>query len=807
MTASKILRESKRKKSSHKRRRQRLQRFQQLESRQLLASLAGEVWADVNGNGLQEILEGPAANVRVYIDADDNGQLDPAESFTTTDALGRYAFNNLQAGTHVVRLETGVDEVQTSPRIYLGTAEEPGTGASQLFSMSENGQVNLLGQPAATNIDDVIRTNSGAVIGINSESNSIYQLDPITGAETLLASHSQDLVAGLAYDRIGDRIFTLGRASAASGLQQLYEVDPASGGISVLGSGIPGLSSITDLTFDTPNNRVVGFNDFTDQFFAFTPSGIGSLLATADRSLDSLSLAHNGFSFVMFDAGAATGDAIITVNPDTGATSSFVSASQELMVEGLSFSTQGDAPYRVTVGDFDDLSGLDFGMRSLTDQTPASVFDGMFINELFLGSTIVVPSTEQLIELRGAPRTLIPSGTYFVVIEDDNGLNNGEVANVFDLSNQAFGENGMLVIASDNFTENIDPLANALVSAGNHFAGLPGNVYQGSSDMIDLAGGAHSFMLVTSDIPPQVGDDIDGDNNGVADGVYSGWTVHDSVSMHSVSNFGHLAYGDIVFARHITGVTPNVIIPNGANLVLSEGYGYLARMGDSVGSDPEDWLVSSVSPTSTPFANSSYRLPNFDTVRPSQTIMIGRELDHFGESNFVGGVRGTVIREPMAGDPDTLPQPAEGVTVFLDVNNNNNRDNLLYTVEPNDFFAGTELTNEYPGVTLNVTTSATNFPSFNVTSGFESFLLTQPTSNRIFYHEGVDFFFDARRFRADFYRPVNAVSITAIGSGSTLTDTYIRINAYDRDGNLLQTNVSGGAARQSATTTVDQPSD
>ncbi len=53
-----------------------------LEPRQLLASLAGEVWSDLNANGQRDGTEPGAANVRVYVDSDDDGRLDDTERQT-----------------------------------------------------------------------------------------------------------------------------------------------------------------------------------------------------------------------------------------------------------------------------------------------------------------------------------------------------------------------------------------------------------------------------------------------------------------------------------------------------------------------------------------------------------------------------------------------------------------------------------------------------------------------------------------------------------------------------------------------------
>ncbi|TWT89433.1 cadherin domain-containing protein [Stieleria varia] len=789
MKALKSFRRSKRDKLAQQHRRRRQQRFQHLESRQLLASLAGEVWADVNANGVRDPQESAAANVRVYVDVNDDAQADITEPFTTTDTLGRYVLDNLQAGSHVVRIDVSGDSVQTSPRAYFGTANVVGSNATQLLSMTESGVVHPIGIASGSKIDGIIRTNAGVLMGVNSQTNEIVLLDSNTGVQTVLATHQDDLVAGLAYDRVGDRVFAVGRAGLSTDLRTLYEVDQNDGSLTALGAGLTGLSNISDLAYDASANRIVGFDDTTDQFFAFTTTGFGSMLATADRSLNGMSLAFNGTSFVMFDADSPQKTSIITVNPDTGVTSAFINSSSPVDATGLFFGTTGDVARRVTVAATDDLTGLDFGVLSTADRFGTAAFNGMFINELLVGRAFFNTPDEQIIELRGPANSQIPDGTYFVVTHDNSTSNNGEIANVIDLSGQTFGQNGFLVIAPANSPYSIDLDASVLRSTGNDFAGLPGGIYQGLTDSIDQSARSHSFFLVTASFAPTVGSDIDADNNGVADGIFDGWNVHDSISMLSTTSLSTVAYGQIVFAEDNFSA-PTVTIPSGANLVVSPGYGYAARAGDSVGSDPDDWIVSSLTQESILNQPLAYELAHSQN-EPTQSVFIGRNLDHFGDSNFVGGVRGSVIREPMPGDAEQLPQPAAGVSVHLDINGNGQQDNLIYRVEPDSFPIGADLTNAYPGVTLTATNDTIGFLGLEIEPDAESFI-GSATSNRVFSYIGLTDFSDSRKLHAEFYRPVNAVSITAISGSFTSLPTYIRLNAFDADGNLLATTVSFG---------------
>ena len=786
-------RNSKRRRDLRKKRRRTF--FESLENRQLLASLAGEVWADTNGNGFRDPQEAPAESVRVYLDANDDGQLNDGELFTNTDSLGQYAFNNLSAGTHVVRLEPGADEIQTSPRGFIGVGTVPQTVENQLFSMTPDGQVNMLGAPTTTAINGIIRTNGGQIFGLDSEANSLYTIDPITGSETLLAAYNEDLTGGLAYDPVGNRLFAVGRQSVANNVWMLQLVDQTDGSLTPLGTGLPGLSEDGGLTFDAANNRVIGFDNSADRFYTFDTAGQGTALAMAQRPLDASSLTAQGLSFVMFDNEDITGTAVISVNPETGEISNAFNSSQPLAVGGLHFADRGDFPHRVTLADTDDLVGLDFGIRNLNDQLVNPLFDGFFLNEILVSPRFGNAPQDQMIELRGPSGAILPDETYLVIVNDDFGGNNGEISTVIDLSDRAFGQNGLLTILPFASPHVIHPDSSVLQSTGNNFADLPDGIFQGNASDIGGRTDPQTFFLISSDTVPQVGADIDSDNDAIIDGAAANWNVHDSVSMHPEAGRGAVAYGNVVYAESRL-TNPIITVPPNSTLVPVEGFGYLARRGDSVGSDADDWIASSIVDISQFGQSAFYELADGSLGVPNLTEFIGRDLNHFGDSNFVGGVRGTVIREATVNDPNTLPQPAEGVTAYLDINDNGQLDNLLYRVEPDTIAVNTEVTNIFPGVTLTSVSESIGFTGLTISTALESTVLS---NNVVFSTQGLTATNETRKIRSEFYRPVNSVSALVIGNPSTFTETYMRMDAFDEDGNLLDTILSSplfGSQRQ-----------
>ena len=82
------------------------------------ASVAGNVFKDLDGDGIKDTGEGALAGVRVYLDADKDGVFDSTEKTVTTDSAGNYKFTGLAAGSVRVRI--------ISPSGYRTTAPSAG---------------------------------------------------------------------------------------------------------------------------------------------------------------------------------------------------------------------------------------------------------------------------------------------------------------------------------------------------------------------------------------------------------------------------------------------------------------------------------------------------------------------------------------------------------------------------------------------------------------------------------------------------------------------------------------------------------
>src|SRR5438552_3202184 len=97
--------------------------FERLENRQFLsgsASISGFVFNDLNADTHRASNEPGIANVRVYLDSNNNRKLDTGEKNTLTDSTGKFVFTKLNAGSYIVRQIVPVGMSQTVPSNGFG---------------------------------------------------------------------------------------------------------------------------------------------------------------------------------------------------------------------------------------------------------------------------------------------------------------------------------------------------------------------------------------------------------------------------------------------------------------------------------------------------------------------------------------------------------------------------------------------------------------------------------------------------------------------------------------------------------------
>ena len=264
----------------------------------------------------------------------------------------------------------------------------------------------------------------------------------------------------------------------------------------------------------------------------------------------------------------------------------------------------------------------------------------LFINEILFNP----PGTDtpnEYIELRGPPNAVLPAGTYFVAVNGDAGSGPGSPQNIFDLSGQAVGGNGFLVLLQKGTPYAANSNATILVNTnGAGWGSGAGSSlgHRGAGGQTELQNASVTFFLIQTTNPPAFSDDIDPGNTGVPHGpVWDGWTVLDSVGVLDNDGAGDFAYGAINFRRNAGASATGTVVPVGYTP------GYVGRTTNSTGSAAGDWVASDNLVGSAPnwwLGSSAYTVPASFANLP---------LNHLGGPNFGAAAFNGVVAVPSGG--------------------------------------------------------------------------------------------------------------------------------------------------------------
>ncbi len=261
----------------------------------------------------------------------------------------------------------------------------------------------------------------------------------------------------------------------------------------------------------------------------------------------------------------------------------------------------------------------------------------------------------QYIELRNTTgaAAAIPAGYYLVGIEGHAAFNTGEVHDIFNLSGafMSTGSNGVLTIlqSSNLYSVNglVDPAGMAFTqnpiapSFGNNAAGITSTVgHSASQRFVELENANSSTLfLVYAATPPQIGDDIDSNNDGLPDGsVFNNWAIVDSVGRGNELTTGtDYVYGQINFIDP-TGTTTAVTGPSSlVSTTVETNFtpSWVGRTGNTTGSTSNDWLAADLEGDN-PFWE-------VGSLKSSLPGFAGLALDHINAPNFPG-----ILAKPVA---------------------------------------------------------------------------------------------------------------------------------------------------------------
>jgi subtilase family serine protease/alpha-tubulin suppressor-like RCC1 family protein len=124
------------------------------------ASISGQVWNDIDGNGLANS-EPMIPGWTVYIDDNNNNQLDSVETATQTNVDGQYTFNNLKPGSFNVSQVVPAGWKQTYPFLTITT-----TAADNRLSLPALNFGSVANHQASLNFDSIhyVVTEAGQAI-------------------------------------------------------------------------------------------------------------------------------------------------------------------------------------------------------------------------------------------------------------------------------------------------------------------------------------------------------------------------------------------------------------------------------------------------------------------------------------------------------------------------------------------------------------------------------------------------------------------------------------------------------------------
>ena len=192
--------------------------IEHLSARQVLANVAGFVFADENQSWRRESAESGVMSQVVFADANDNGLLDEGDTVVLTDEDGRFEFDGLSGDDAIIRLFNGSS---TAALPFFPVA----ASVSELTAISD-------GTSFASFRDGQLVTLAGSAV-VRSDIGSGASLTSTLPAAVRAAEFLPDgRLLILSSDSVGNHAFTLSEAGTLSPIA-LQTPGPASGWVDV----------------------------------------------------------------------------------------------------------------------------------------------------------------------------------------------------------------------------------------------------------------------------------------------------------------------------------------------------------------------------------------------------------------------------------------------------------------------------------------------------------------------------------------------------------------------------------------------
>lgn len=361
-------------------------RFEPLESRRVLASISGSVVLDQNTNFNADGEDVGVRGALVWVDFNDDGNVDAGEPTAYSDSDGNYQFDDLPTGSHAVRYRPTPGLFQTSPAEQFAFQYDANTDQSSIATIDiASGQVDRIEPGALTPRGALIKTIDGTYYSTGFQNEVLYRIDPSTSQESLVGTFDLEIVAGLAYDPVMDEIYTLARETDVGVPPlRLYKINRTTAELMPVSDHVPtldGLQFTTSMTFDSVHREIVLYDNATDRLYAYDLNGeVRALSSVAPKPFFNLSFdGHRLLSIVNNDQNQR---GLYEVNRDTGTLVLISNLSENVNVNAGDL-LAANHPHEVFLSSADsDLVGVDFlsGQMHLGDASLVVTPDQMTLS-------------------------------------------------------------------------------------------------------------------------------------------------------------------------------------------------------------------------------------------------------------------------------------------------------------------------------------------------------------------------------------------------------------------------------------------
>ena len=370
--------------------------------------IQGIKWNDIDGDGIQDADEPGLEGWTIFLDDNENGELDTGEQFTVTDANGEYSFANLTPGTYTVAevqqdgwqqtypggSNNGIEPDDYSSGTLLNTIQ-PGVTLSAVGSgISDDSVFAETRIYSSTGTQTFTRAFSSVWYNDVAELRADFDSAVSTVSIDFISDDSSDIGQLEAYDADGNLLETYTTADLSTGQSETAIVTRPSADIAyILAAGVDSFSVgyLDNLTFSSSSVHTVTVNPgetVTDIDFG-NQSLLGEIAGSKWHDLDGDGIRDDGepglanWTIYIDDNGNGeldTGETFTTTD-ELGNYSFTVDAGTYTIAEVLEPGWEQTHPstgsYEVSVAPSETIDGIDFGNIALPGELSGSKWNDL----------------------------------------------------------------------------------------------------------------------------------------------------------------------------------------------------------------------------------------------------------------------------------------------------------------------------------------------------------------------------------------------------------------------------------------------